>query len=139
VSGISSTASNTIDSPFAERRTNFEALDQALQSGDLQSAQSAFAALQQSRGVQSASSTTAGSANTGKQASTDLQAVGSALQSGDVSGAQQAFATLRQHRHHGHHHHQATAAGAPSGAQVPSAADAGSVKSDVGTVVNSLA
>jgi hypothetical protein len=74
------------------------ALANALQSGDLESAQKAFAALQpkhhhhhsgraQSSGGDSSGSSTINS---------DFNALATALQSGDIAGAQQAFATLVQ-------------------------------------------
>lgn len=94
----------------------FMQLQQALQSGDLSAAQSAYSAIQNS--IQS-SSNGQGPLSGTSQLSSDFQAIGSALQSGDVSSAQSAFATFQQDMqsmqqasssgsggvHHHHHHH----------------------------------
>jgi ribosomal protein S20 len=102
--------------PFA---TDFNALSQALQSGDLAKARDAFAKLQQdiqsvqghhhrhhhhkaSASTQSTASTTSSSsvgstAGSGQnQFATDFSALGQALQSGNLSQAQAAFAKLQQ-------------------------------------------
>jgi hypothetical protein len=73
-----------------QRRQEFAALGQALQSGDLQSAQKAFAALNPS----AASSTQAA------QSSSKFSGLAQALQSGDLAGAQKAFAAISSHGHH---------------------------------------
>jgi hypothetical protein len=100
LSSITTSSSGDLSSIFAERRKNMQALDTALQGGDLQAAQSAFAAVQQT--LPSRSGSASGSFANG------LQAVGDALQSGDLAGAQKAFAALQQERKaHGHHHHGA--------------------------------
>jgi hypothetical protein len=102
-------------SPFA---TDFSALGQALQSGDVTKAQQAYAKLQQdmqavqghhhhhhhnaSASIQSTAPTTS-SLSAGSivgrgqnQFATDFSALGQALQSGDLSQAQAAFAKLQQ-------------------------------------------
>jgi soluble cytochrome b562 len=99
--------------------TDFSALGQALQSGNVTQAQKAFATLQQdmqsvqghhhhhrhhhgSASTQSTDSTTSNSSaqstnGSGQnQFATDFSALGQALQNGDLSGAQAAFATLQQ-------------------------------------------
>src|SRR5215475_2683997 len=88
-------------------RQNFQQLSQALQSGDLSSAQQAYASLIQALPSQGANggNGTNGQSNPFQQA---IQSIGSALQSGDISGAQQALQTLQTQMkgaHHGHHHH----------------------------------
>jgi hypothetical protein len=103
VNGISPTSTNSYDSPFADRRQKLETLRDALDSGDLQSAQSAFAALNPSP---ASGATTASGAK--PPFASDLQAIGQALDAGDVAGAQKAFAAMRQHRHHGGHHRSAS-------------------------------
>jgi hypothetical protein len=111
-------------SAYKQSASDFKALAQALQSGDLSGAQQAFAALQQdspwvSRAV--AGATPSGATSDGS--ASPLQALGKALQSGDIAGAQQAFAAVQQARggHHGHHHDAASGA---SGAAPISAASA---------------
>ena len=85
-------------------------LTSALQSGDLQTAQTSYADLQkllQSRGAISASTST-------NPVLTDFQALGKDLASGDLSSAQEDLTQLQtgatqqaggpNHRHHHHHH-----------------------------------
>ena len=100
-------------SAFKQRRQDFEALAQALGSGDLSGAQSAFAALQQDlKNVgQSQSGQQAGASGQDKF-QTALQALSQALSSGDLSAAQSAFASLQQAR--GHHHRHAHTDGGTS-------------------------
>jgi len=96
--------------------SDFQSLAAALQSGNLQSAQSAFSQIQS---LMQASQGTTGQQASGQQSqfSTDFAALGKALQSGDLSGAQAALKKLAQdmqstsktHRHHHHH-----GGGAPS-------------------------
>src|SRR5262249_52764279 len=102
VNGISPTSTNSYDSPFTDRRQKLDALRDALDSGDLQSAQAAFAALNPSA--------TTGAVSVGNAKArfgSDLQAIGQALDAGDLGAAQKAFAAMRQHRHHGAHHQSA--------------------------------
>ena len=114
VSNVSTTTnpySQTIDpSSFKQRRHDFKALANALQSGDLSSAQSAFAALQKDLPNASQASATPPVGQT-SQAATDFQTLQSALNSGDLSGAQKAFASLKTDLQstkgaRGHHHHR---------------------------------
>ena len=83
---------------FRQVTNDFQQLGQALQSGDLNAAKQAFAALQQF--VPNLSS--ASQAQNGQQGSSqnpllaDLSAIGKALQSGDLSAAKSAFAKLKQ-------------------------------------------
>lgn len=103
---------------FKQRRQDFQSLQDALQSGDLSAAQSAFAALQKDA--------PAGKADKSKDnspMSKDFQALQTALQSGNISDAQKAFATLQQDMKtaraaHHHHHHQAS-----DSTQTPAATD----------------
>lgn len=94
---------------------NFQQLAQALQSGDLSSAQAAYTTLTQNLPNKTADG--ASSQNTPFQQG--LAAIGTALQSGNLSGAQQALQTLQSQMkgaHHGHHHHhsQSQATGSAS-------------------------
>ena len=134
VDPVSGASPNTYESPLAGRRQKLDALENALQSGDLESAQTAFAALQP-QSAQSASIGAVG-ANTRNQFASDLQAVGQALKAGDLTGAQQAFALMPQHRHHGHHH-GADANKTPS--QTTPAASSNDVNPEIGTTINSIA
>jgi len=113
ISTVNNVPTDNLPSGLADRRRNLQALDSALESGDLQAAQSAFGALQQSVSSQSPAPANGATAKT-SQFATDLQAVGQALQSGDLQGAQQALATMKQHRHHGGHRHHGSRAGATS-------------------------
>jgi ribosomal protein S20 len=95
----------------ANVRSAFKDLAQALQSGDLQGAQQAFATIQSARNARTnATQTTNGGNSTIQDA---FNSLGQALQSGDLQGAQQAFNTLQStfaaHRG-GHHHHHASGA-----------------------------
>ena len=114
VSGISTNTNlnqtTSAQTKFRQIRNDFQQLGQALQSGDLNGAQQAFAALQQLIPNLSSGS----QAQNGQQGSSQnpllagLNAVGKALQSGDLSGAKTAFAKLQQDvqsvSHKGHHH-----------------------------------
>lgn len=121
ISSASSTVSGNYENPFAQRRANFQALQQSLQSGDLSGAQKAFAALQKSAppppppDAQDSSGDQSGKSNSFQS---DFEALGQALQSGDLTEASKAFETLQsdmqaarqasgnngvggaQHRHH---------------------------------------
>lgn len=94
-------------SSVQQQSQNFKALTTALQSGDLASAQSAYATLQQQ--IQSASQSAGGTSLFGSNSTVgkDFQAIGTALQSGDVSGAQSALSSFKQDikaaKHHHHH------------------------------------
>jgi hypothetical protein len=134
VDPVSGASPNTYESPLAGRRQKLDALENALQSGDLESAQTAFAALQP-QSAQSASIGAVG-ANARNQFASDLHAIGQALKAGDLTGAQQAFALMRQHRHHGHHH-GAGANKTPS--QTTPAASSNDVNPEIGTTINSIA
>ncbi|HUI31927.1 MAG TPA: hypothetical protein VLX91_17085 [Candidatus Acidoferrales bacterium] len=92
----------------------FMQLEQALQSGDVSAAQSAYSTIQSS--FQNSSSGLGALSGTSLS---DFQAIGTALQSGDVSSAESALAALQQDAqaatgsssgsgavHHHHHHHK---------------------------------
>ncbi len=130
VSAISSsTGSSPVDWQIKAQqiKANFQALAQALQSGDLKSAQQAFATLQKDLPAKSSTATASSASSTNPN---DLMnTVGQALQSGNLGAAQQAFAQLQQASHGRHHHRGAPAAttgaqGGPSASVTP--ANAGS-------------
>lgn len=81
---------------WQQKRQEFKKLETALQSGDLSSAQQAFATM----------TAKAGNATGAANANNPLAKVGLALQAGDLKGAQQAFAALRSS---GHHHARGSA------------------------------
>lgn len=93
-------------------KNDFASLLSSVQSGDLTSAQSALASLQQNRGAQFGNVS-----NTGQsQFQNDLNSLVSAIESGDISGAQQSLSALQSDAKtngvggHHHHHHNAAAA-----------------------------
>jgi hypothetical protein len=133
VNGISPTSINSYDSPFADRRQKLEALRDALASGDLQAAQSAFAALNVPP-TSDASAATSGRSEGNPQVITDLQALGQALDAGNIDAAKQAFAAMRQHRHHGGHHH-----GSPRADTSITGPDVKTSGDSVGTSLNVIA
>jgi hypothetical protein len=93
-----------------------QALQSALSSGNLSSAQQDFASVSSdvSGMLQGAPSSQS------QQPAADLQALQSALNTGNLAGAQKDFATLKTDlqaagKHHGHHHQSIlTEAGAPA-------------------------
>ncbi len=121
VSGIPSTNNlNQSDwqSTFSQSQQYFNALGQALQSGNLAGAQSAFSSLQQLAPTSSQNPTATSSATGTSSIGSAFNALGQALQSGDLAGAQKAFAQVQQDMqtarsgHHHHHHSQASDASA---------------------------
>jgi len=108
VSAISSSntpvQANILRSTNQQQRTDFQQLTQALQSGNLSSAQQALSALTNSATTSSLLSA---------QLTQDLSKLGSALQSGNLSSARQAYSSVQQnlqssnptgaHHHHAHH------------------------------------
>ena len=84
---------------FSQRRTDFQQLASALQSGDLSAAQQAFSQLQSDIGTSSVSagsvSSTTSSSNNRFQSL--MSQIGSALQAGNLSDAQQALSDFQNH------------------------------------------
>ena len=97
-----SSASSSVPPPVDSIRQSFAQLVNALSSGNLTAAQSAYAAFAQTPAGQ----------GSGPFAQAISQ-IGDALQAGDLGKAQQALASLQQqmqamkgaHHHHGGHHH----------------------------------
>src|SRR5580658_4807007 len=86
----------TAISPLAQRAQDFDALQKNIKTGNLQGAQTAFAAF-----LQDVQKTTQMAGPTsmfgpGTQAGKDLQALGGALKSANLAGAQKALVTLQQ-------------------------------------------
>ncbi|SRR5208283_1620100 len=122
-SGLSSAA---WQNQIGQVQSDFQALGQALQSGNLTAAQQAYATLQQDLPASQSSSSTA--------TNNPLSAIGQALQSGNLTAAQQAFAALRGH-HHGHHHHGGGSSAVASAVSTP----AGTATATTGTALNAVA
>lgn len=118
-------------SAMRQRRQEFQALSQALGSGDLSAAKTAFATLQQDLGSAQASSNQQSGPGTPDKFQSALQAIGQALTSGDLSGAQSAFASLQQAR--GHHRHR-DADGDNDGSTTASASSASSAASSTANI-----
>ena len=119
------------------RKSDFQSLTAALQSGDLQQAQQAYNSLTQNSPI---------AAKTGSNpVLQDFQAIGTALQSGDVSGAQKALTTFEDalktamQGHHRHHHHKTESAPPASSTSSMDSSIGGAIKSVVSTAINLLA
>ena len=130
ITGVSQSAGQTaFNTTFQQRNDAMNSLDQALSSGDLTSAQSAFSALQ-------SLAPQGGKAPGGSDSpfAKDMAAVSSALQSGDMATAQSAFATLKQDMaaHKGSHHHH----GGSQGAQASGPTDASTTTTSASGVID---
>jgi hypothetical protein len=95
-------------SPSSQSQSSYQSLANALQSGNLTAAQTAFATFEQSFQDQTGNQTA--SASHSNTINNDLQSLSNALNSGNLTSAQQAFAQLQKdmtteqtgrHRHHG--------------------------------------
>jgi len=109
-------------SQWAQTRSDFQQLNQALSSGNLTAAQQAFNAIQQN-----------GQGGTGQSS---LAAIGQALQSGDLSGAQQALSQVQQTAGQHHHHHHRAAQDSTDAAAPATAAAVPDPTGVTGTSVN---
>jgi DNA-binding FadR family transcriptional regulator len=117
ISSISSTKpayQNYNASNVQQTIQDFQAIGNALQSGDVSSAQSALTTFQQALATNTNSqSTTSQPFGKNSQANTDYQSLVSALQSGNLTNAQQAYTSLQKDLkpvHKGHHHHHGSSA-----------------------------
>ena len=88
-SGVSSASLNQLQQYFQTRHTDLQQLGQALTSGNLASAQTAYSKIV-SLGQQAG-----GNPFYLAKREQDFQAIGTALQSGNLAGAQQAFGALK--------------------------------------------
>jgi len=100
---------------FKQRQPQLVSLSQALSTGDLSAARSAFSALQQdiqaAPQAQNGQPTAQSTQNSQNSVVGALQALGQALTSGNIPAAQSAFTTLQQNlqnagQAHHHHHHR---------------------------------
>ncbi|MGD0192001.1 MAG: hypothetical protein ABSD74_14770 [Rhizomicrobium sp.] len=106
ISGVAASAASYTSSWPSQQSTlqqNFTQLTQAIQSGNLSSAQQAYATLMQSMPA-SANGPTAG--QSGNPFQTAIAQIGAALQNGSMSAAQSALSGMQtQMRSAPHHHH----------------------------------
>lgn len=94
---------------FSNWKNAFDQLTNAIQSGDLNAAQQAYASLKQQL-----QNTGAGSgAGQGNGFAQGLSQVGTALQAGNLNEAQQALSSLQQ-RPHAHHQHRSHGSSEPA-------------------------
>jgi hypothetical protein len=93
-SGNALNQSNMLPNPNQPSGTQFQQLTQALQTGNLSSAQQLFSALNNS-------ATSSGLMST--QMQSDLSNLGSALQSGNLTGAQKAYSSVQQNVENSNH------------------------------------
>ncbi len=82
--------------PLQQIRQDFSQLSSALQSGDLSTAQSAYANIQQLMQTQENGSAPIAGSTSSNTVHSDFAALGQALQSGDIGQAQTAFSQLQQ-------------------------------------------
>src|SRR5215470_12737299 len=87
-----------VQNNFKQRQQDFQSLADALQAGNLQGAQQAFAALQQDRASSPRVAEVTGTQQAGQSSPIrqDIQALQSALQANDLAGAQKALTTFQQ-------------------------------------------
>jgi len=126
------TAQTSASGSYSTFFSDIQQLGQALQSGNLSDAQSAY---------NNAEQLVPSGAQNGPLA-TALSAVGQALQSGNLSGAQQAFSSvqhavqtvLSEHHGHGHHEHVGVSGTAPSASSTPTSSSTSSDASLLNTI-----
>jgi hypothetical protein len=116
-SGVNSTQ-QAQQSQWAQRKSLFDQLGKALQSGDLAGAQKAFTALQAISPQPPPSQDAQGNST-----QSPFAALATALQSGDLAGAQQAFAQIQQTQGHHHHHHHASQSATTATSTTPTTTD----------------
>ena len=134
ISGVSSNTNITaadMQNKFKQIKDDMQQLGQALQSGDLSSAQQIFSSLQKLLPSSSSEQTQNSKQST---LASDVTALGQALQSGDLSKAQDAYATLQKdmqatHKKH-HHHHAAAPSSASSNSTVNSSVSSDGITTD---------
>jgi hypothetical protein len=112
-SSLFSLNSQAVTSPQQQFQKEFQQLGQDLQSGNLSTAQSDFATLQQTTSPSSATA----SASTSSPIAQAFSELGKDLRSGNLSAAHQDFSNIQQDvnsqgtQAHHHHHHQGGGAG----------------------------
>jgi hypothetical protein len=126
ISAISSFSASQVSS-FQKYRQAFSQLTNALQSGDMTGAQSAYNTLSSSPMAQ----------GNGPFAQA-LQQIGKDLQANDLTGAQDALTSLQQQQqaHRGHHHHHHGVVSPPSDTSDPSNASSTDDNPDGTTILD---
>jgi hypothetical protein len=109
VSSVSSTTVSYQTNPQNNLRRAFAQLASTIQSGDLGSAQQAYAAFTD------AQATSGKTVDPNSPLGQALSQIGQDLQSGDINGAQQVLSNLQSTRGNGHHHHHHGGASNPAG------------------------
>jgi len=125
ISGILGSSSNQYQLSSSNLfQQDLQQLGQALQSGNLSSAQSEFATLQAAFSQPATtSSTTSNSSATSNPITQAFNQLGSDLQSGNLSAAQKDYSTVQQDLQnnlstsHFHHHHHSSGGGGNSNSQ----------------------
>ena len=114
----SAVSSNPITSQYRLTNSEFQQLGQDLAAGNLSSAQSDFAILQQAFGqTSSTSSSSASASSTSNPVAQAFQQLSSDLKSGNLTGAQKDYLTIQQDlqnqwgSHHLHNHHHTVGSG----------------------------
>jgi hypothetical protein len=119
ISGVSSSnpnlASTDIQNQWEQRRQHWQKLEQSLRSGDMDSAQQAFSAIQKDmEKVKQASSSRF------QKFEQDMETLQSAVNSGDLQASQQAFAALQKpSTHEARHPHPEPARTSTDGSPTP--------------------
>jgi ribosomal protein S20 len=127
---------------FRQKMQDFKGLANALQSGDISSAQSAFATVQNDLQSAQSNGKTSPLLDQNTPVGKDFQTLQAALKSGDIKAAQDAFATLTQDMRKAHGHHNAKRAdndGDADDGGTQSAASSTDSSSDVFSQVSSPA
>jgi DNA-binding FadR family transcriptional regulator len=130
VSSLGSAYQSSSTNTNQQVKSDFKSLFDALKSGDMTAAQTAFASLQKDAPNLFPSTTSQTSSATQTTPLSDLAA---ALNKGDLTAAQTAMTAL-QKGHHGHHHHRASSTNTDSA--TAAAANATSTDGTTGTVLN---
>ena len=117
VSSLYNLYASTPANSFGQSVKDFKAIGDALQSGDLATAQNSLTSFLQASSSNSASSSQSPFGKN-SQANSDFQGLVSALNSNDLTAAQKAYENLRadlKAAHQSHHHHHSSP-GAPTAA-----------------------
>jgi len=137
-------------SPSQQLAQDFQQLAQAVQSGNLSSAQSLFNSITQNTSNNSSPLATALN-NPDSQIGQDFAALGKAIQSGDTSGAQQDFqklqgdiksqfanstGQLKGHHHHHHHGGGDSSTGSTTDTSNSTTPSDSSTSSSIGSTIN---
>ncbi|MES2309538.1 MAG: hypothetical protein V4507_11845 [Verrucomicrobiota bacterium] len=126
------------DSRFSQRKQAFDSLTQAINSGDISAAQTAYAQLQKLQNGGSSSQDSHSNDSSKNPGAQDFEALGTALKSGDLNAAKEALTKLQQDiktkgPHRGHHHKPPANGDQEDGASPSSTSSSSSTESDLST------